>query len=152
RRPHSELALLHHHHFGATFRTVTERCYGGRRLRLRQRHHQSDRKRAHCVLSQNLLHLELLYVTKRLVLLVTANAGLNAAAHGKIWREEPVFAGKVICGVRSETSGQSWPSKVRYNPCRRVDTPIAAGHTRYGTDEMDFDPVCVDDCRTVVHG
>jgi hypothetical protein len=31
-----------------------------------------------------------------------------------------------------------------------VDTPIAAGHTRYGTDEMDFDPVCVDDCRTVV--
>ena len=33
-----------------------------------------------------------------------------------------------------------------------VDTPIAAGHTRYGTDEMDFDPVCVDDCRTVVHG
>src|SRR5438309_9946447 len=32
----------------------------------------------------------------------------------------------------------------------RVDTPIAAGHTRYGTEEMDFDPVCVDDCRTVV--
>src|SRR6266478_5444780 len=31
-----------------------------------------------------------------------------------------------------------------------VDTPIAAGHTKYGTDEMDFDPVCVDDCRTVV--
>src|ERR1700747_972053 len=34
--------------------------------------------------------------------------------------------------------------------CRRLDTPIAAGNTRYGTDEMDFDPVCVDDCRTVV--
>src|SRR5215475_12285285 len=34
----------------------------------------------------------------------------------------------------------------------RVELPIAAGHTRYGTDEMDFDPVCVDDCRTVVHG
>ena len=33
-----------------------------------------------------------------------------------------------------------------------VDTPIAAGHTRYGTDEMDFDPVRVDDCRTVVCG
>jgi len=32
-----------------------------------------------------------------------------------------------------------------------VDTPLAAGHTRYGTDEMDLDPVCVDDCRTVVH-
>src|SRR5277367_1149464 len=32
-----------------------------------------------------------------------------------------------------------------------VDTPIARGHIRYGTDEMDFDPVCVDDCRTVVH-
>ena len=31
-----------------------------------------------------------------------------------------------------------------------VDTPIAAGQTRYGTDEMDLDPVCVDDCRTVV--
>ena len=39
--------------------------------------------------------------------------------------------------------------KVRYN-VQEVDTPIAAGHTRYGTDEMDFDPVCVDDCRTVV--
>src|SRR5262249_35952762 len=49
------------------------------RLRLRQRHHQSDRKRAHSVLSQNLLHLELLYVAKRLVLLVTANAGLKSA-------------------------------------------------------------------------
>src|SRR5437868_10296257 len=34
--------------------------------------------------------------------------------------------------------------------CGRVDTPIAAGHTRYGTEEMDFDPVCVDDRRTVV--
>ena len=33
-----------------------------------------------------------------------------------------------------------------------VDTPIAQGHTRYGTDEMDFDPMCVDDCRTVVCG
>jgi hypothetical protein len=32
-------------------------------LRLRQRHHQSDRKRAHSVLNQNLLHVELLYVT-----------------------------------------------------------------------------------------
>ena len=31
-----------------------------------------------------------------------------------------------------------------------VDTPIARGHTRQGTDEMDFDPMCVDDCRTVV--
>src|SRR5207237_553647 len=74
----------------------------------------------------------------------------DAPAHRTIWREEAVFAGKVTCGVRNETSGQSWPSKVRYNPCRRVDTPIAAGHTRYGTEEMDFDPVCVDDCRTVV--
>ena len=27
-----------------------------------------------------------------------------------ICREKPVFAGKVTCGVRSETSGQSWPS------------------------------------------
>src|SRR5271169_3486712 len=25
-------------------------------------------------------------------------------------REEPVFAGKVTCGGRNETSGQSWPS------------------------------------------
>ena len=32
----------------------------------------------------------------------------------------------------------------------RVDTQIAAGHARYGTNEMDFDPVCVDDCRTIV--
>ena len=139
-----------------------------------------------------------------------------------ICREEPVFAGKVTCGVRNETSGQSWPSntvptdpftgqnrnskcgsgiqhkrlggwrqktKTLYLPFQTlryigmaargvlsslpfspinlekgdvsfegsaiiraggVDTPIAAGHTRYGTDEMDFDPVCVDDCRTVV--
>src|SRR5690349_19186364 len=76
----------------------------------------------------------------------------DAPAHGTICREEPVFAGKVICGVRNEASGQGWPSKVSYNPCRRVESPIAAGHTRYGTNEMDFDPVCVDDCRTVVHG
>src|SRR6202166_1328415 len=27
-----------------------------------------------------------------------------------ICRETPVFAGKVTCGVRNETSGQSWPS------------------------------------------
>jgi hypothetical protein len=27
-----------------------------------------------------------------------------------ICREEPVFARKVTCGVRNETSGQSWPS------------------------------------------
>ena len=31
-----------------------------------------------------------------------------------------------------------------------VDTPIARSYTRQGTDEMDFDPMCVDDCRTVV--
>src|SRR5882724_10788485 len=34
----------------------------------------------------------------------------NAPAHGTICREEPVVAGKVTCGVRNETSGQSWPS------------------------------------------
>ena len=28
----------------------------------------------------------------------------------KICREKPVFAGKVTCGVRNETSGQSWLS------------------------------------------
>src|SRR5215469_15584198 len=33
----------------------------------------------------------------------------DAPAHGTICRGEPVFAGKVICGVRNETSGQSWP-------------------------------------------
>ena len=27
-----------------------------------------------------------------------------------ICREKPMFAGKVTCGVRNETSGQSWPS------------------------------------------
>ena len=31
-------------------------------------------------------------------------------AHGTICREEPVFRGKVTCGVRNETSGHSWPS------------------------------------------
>src|SRR5215470_11236857 len=116
-------------------------CQGGLhscRLRLRQRHHQSDRKRAHSVLSQNLHHVELLYVT--------------TPAHWTICREEPALAGKVTSGVRNETSGQSWSSRFSYNSCRRVDTPIAAGQTKYGTDEMDFDPVCVDDCRTAVHG
>ena len=34
----------------------------------------------------------------------------DAPAYGTICREEPVFAGKVICGVRNETSGQSWRS------------------------------------------
>src|SRR5580698_5328999 len=65
-----------------------------------------------------------------------------------------VFAGKVTCGVRSETSGLSAAmsrSSLRYNPSRRERPTLAGGHTRYGTDEMDFDPVCVDDCRTVVH-
>src|SRR6516165_7654609 len=65
-------------------------------------------------------------------------------------RKNQCLQEKVTSGVRNETSGQSWPLKVSYNPCRRVDTPFAAGHTRYGTDEMDFDPVCVDDCGTVV--
>src|ERR1051326_3421341 len=32
----------------------------------------------------------------------------------------------------------------------RIDTQIAAGHARDGTNEMDFDRVRVDDCRTVV--
>ena len=53
------------------------------RLRLRQRHHQSDRKRAHSVLSQNLLHVEFLLITKRFMLLFTANAGLNAVVRGQ---------------------------------------------------------------------
>ena len=34
----------------------------------------------------------------------------DSTADWTICREEPVFAGKVTCGVRSETSGQSWPS------------------------------------------
>ncbi len=46
----------------------------------------------------------------------------DAPARGRICREEPVFAGKVICGVRIETSGQNWPSKVCYNPCRRIES------------------------------
>ena len=32
-----------------------------------------------------------------------------------------------------------------------VETRIAQGHTTYGAHEMDFDPVCVDDRRIVVH-
>ena len=32
----------------------------------------------------------------------------------------------------------------------RVDTQIAASHASDGTNEMDFDPVCVDYRRTVV--
>src|SRR5580704_1247836 len=34
----------------------------------------------------------------------------DAPSLRNICREEPVFAGKVTCGVRNETSGQSWPS------------------------------------------
>jgi hypothetical protein len=52
---------------------------------------------------------------------------------------------KRLCGWRPKTFEGS--AIIRAGG---VDTPIAAGHTRYGTDEMDFDPVCVDDCRTVV--
>ena len=39
-----------------------------------------------------------------------ANSSWRCSAHGTICREEPVFAGKVTCGVRNETSGQSWPA------------------------------------------
>src|ERR1700685_1999148 len=82
---------------------------------------------------------------------------------GNIYREEAVFAEKMICGIRNETSGQSWPpNPVATEPITRgkkgsaiirageVVTPSAPGHTRYGTEEMDFDPVCLDDCRTVI--
>ena len=40
-----------------------------------------------------------------------------------ICREEPVFAGKVTCGVRNETSGQSWPSNT-------VATDLYTGQNR----------------------
>ena len=39
-----------------------------------------------------------------------ANTFLAMPAHGTICCEEPGFAGKVTCGVRNETSGQSWRS------------------------------------------
>src|SRR5215469_7470096 len=51
---------------------------------------------------------------------------------------------------RSVLSDVSFESSAIIRP-GRVDTPIAAGHTRFGTDEMDFDSVRVDDGRTVVH-
>src|SRR5215471_19318201 len=96
-------------------------CEGGLqscrlRLRLRQRHHQSDRKRAHSVLSQNLLHLELLYVTKRLVLLVTPNAGPNAlffyspapanwlAVFSTAWRRVSAGPNRFMCSWRCSCS------------------------------------------------
>jgi hypothetical protein len=47
----------------------------------------------------------------------------------------------------SGTKGKKGSAIIRAG---EVDTPIAAGHTRYGTDEMDFDPVCVDNGRTSV--
>src|SRR5215472_9002828 len=40
------------------------------------------------------------------------NSSRRCSAHRTICREEPAFAGKVTCGVRSETSGQSWPSNM----------------------------------------
>src|SRR5580692_9985541 len=42
----------------------------------------------------------------------------------KICREKLVFAGKVTCGVRNETSGQSWPSNT-------VATDPFTGQNRY---------------------
>src|SRR5256886_14543451 len=44
---------------------------------------------------------------------------MTRAAHWTICREVALSAGKMICGVRNETSGQSWPLMVSYNPCRR---------------------------------
>src|SRR5579864_1586394 len=38
------------------------------------------------------------------------NSSRRCSCSQTICREEPVFAGKVTCGVRNETSGQSWPS------------------------------------------
>src|SRR5258706_8272211 len=41
---------------------------------------------------------------------LNANTFLAMFLLTNICREKPVFAGKVTCGVRNETSGQSWPS------------------------------------------
>src|SRR5689334_20729403 len=38
------------------------------------------------------------------------NSSRRCCCSQTICREEPVFAGKVTCGVQNETSGQSWPS------------------------------------------
>src|SRR5215472_16323418 len=93
------------------------------RLRLRQRHHQSDRKCAHSVLSQNLLHVELLYVTKRLVLHVTPNAGLNAlffyspapanrlAVFSTAWRRGSAGPNRFMCSWRCSCSLDSMPRR-----------------------------------------
>src|SRR5215472_11334014 len=55
---------------------------------------------------------------------------LHAPAHGSICREKPVLAGRVTCGVRSETSGQSWPSKTVATI--RSQDPIAGSQTWTG--------------------
>jgi hypothetical protein len=46
-----------------------------------------------------------------------------------ICREKPVFAGKVTCGVRNETSGQSWPSNtVATNPFTEQNWNMKCGN------------------------
>ena len=63
-------------------------------------------------------------------------------AYTALLRRLGALDGSVLSAVSFECS-----AKIR---AERVDTQIAAGHARYGTNEIDFDPVCVDDCRTVV--
>src|SRR5581483_6943341 len=59
----------------------------------------------------------------------------DVPAHRTICREEPVLAGKVTCGVRTETSGQSWPSNTRATD-HRVCLPTSLGTFLAG----DFNP------------
>jgi len=49
----------------------------------------------------------------------------DAPAHRTICRQEPVFTGKVTCGVWNETSGRSWPSFVTQRS-NWVDAPSAS--------------------------
>src|SRR5580692_12380795 len=60
---------------------------------------------------------------------------------------QAVRVGRQILLPRIRSQGKKGSAIIRAG---EVDTPIAAGHTRYGTDEMDLDLVSVDDCRTVV--
>ena len=81
-------------------------------------------------------------------------ARLPATAGSQTWTGGPV---KLLCRENLALPSAAVLSDVSFEGSAiiragEVDTPIAAGHTRYGTDEMDFDLVRVDDCRTVVCG
>jgi hypothetical protein len=69
----------------------------------------------------------------------------DAPAHETYAAKKPVFAGKVTCGVRNETSGQSWVSNtLATGSLTGVDQPTRSSvlalagelHVRFGVQGL----------------